>query len=867
MLPYAQWLAGNRTSADAVEEYPTDSGPADYLLHLDGQPVADVEAKKLSVDPRNVIEQAKRYSRALAGAQGLRFGEYHIPFAYSTNGELIYTCDLRGTLLQTREITRFHTPDALREALAADLGGADLWLRTNLISDPDRYYQQEAIAAIENAIRNGKRQMLVAMVTGTGKTRMTIAAIYRLLKSGYARRVLFLVDRRALAAQAVGALAAYEPEPGLKFDRIYEVYSQRFKREDFDEDEAFDPKLLPEDYLLRPSPRHTFVYVCTIQRMRINLFGRPEVPAWGDRDEEPDAGSLDIPIHVFDLIVADECHRGYTAAEDSKWREVLNHFDGIRIGLTATPAVHTTTFFGKPIYEYGVQRAEADGYVVGYDPVVIHSEITMKGHFLREGEAVELKDTETGQLRLDIVEDERELPPGTLAQDWTAPDRDRKIVQEVVRHLLGQEQEKGHFPKTLVFADNDMAHRSHAEQVVSFFREELGRGDDFVQKITGAPNVDRPLQKIRQFRNRPEPGVVVTVDLLSTGVDIPALENIVLLRPVKSRILFEQMLGRGTRLCPAIHKDGFTVFDAVGVLEYFRQASPFTEEPPAKATRTNREVVEAIFNNDDRYYNVRVLAKRLQRVAQSISAEGRELMKVYIPDGDIAAFARSLGARLEDDWAGTMRLLRDPAFLALLEKYPRARSKFTVALEAVDAVDTEALFRTADGRALKPADYLAAFSQFVRENPAQVEAIRILLDRPREWGTEALKELRAKLAARPERFTEPDLRRAYGKALADIISMVHHAADDADPLLTAEERVDRALARVIGGRALTPAQTSWMDLIRRHLITNLAIERDDFELLQFEQEGATWRRVDGDFGGALQEILFRLNEALAERAP
>jgi type I restriction enzyme R subunit len=147
---------------------------------------------------------------------------------------------------------------------------------------------------------------------------------------------------------------------------------------------------------------------------------------------------------------------------------------------------------------------------VGYDPVLIHSDITLKGHFLREGEAVQLKDTETGQLRLDIVEDERDLPPETLTQDWTAPDRDRKIVEEVVTQLLAQEQEKGHFPKTLVFAHNDLAHRSHAEQLVAFFREALGRGDEFVQKITGAPNVDRPLQKIRQFRNRPEPGVVVT---------------------------------------------------------------------------------------------------------------------------------------------------------------------------------------------------------------------------------------------------------------------------------------------------------------------------------------------------------------------
>jgi hypothetical protein len=141
------------------------------------------------------------------------------------------------------------------------------------------------------------------------------------------------------------------------------------------------------------------------------------------------------------------------------------------------------------------------------------------------------------------------------------------------------------------------------------------------------------------------------------------------------------MLGRGTRLCPAIHKDGFTLFDAVGVLEYFAKASEFTMEPPAKATRPIREVVEAIYGNEDRDSNVRVLAKRMQRIAQGISAEGREMMKAFVPDGDIAAFARGVGARLDRDWAGTMGILRDPSFLALLEKYPRAHSKFIVALK------------------------------------------------------------------------------------------------------------------------------------------------------------------------------------------
>lgn len=862
IVGHAAWLASDRTAADAVEEFPTDSGPADYLLWLDGQPVADVEAKKLEVGPQNVVEQAKRYARALAESP-FRFGEYRLPFVYSTNGTKIYTLDLRDPLAQTREVTRFHTPEALRESLAQDLGAADLWLRTHPIADPDRGYQREAIASIENHLRNGRRQMLVAMATGTGKTRMTISAIYRLMKAGYARRVLFLVDRRALAAQAVTALAAYEPEPGLKFDRIYEVYSQRFRREDFDDDEPYDPKVLPEEYLTRPGMRHAFVYVCTIQRLRINLFGRPEGVNWAEADDESDAATVDIPIHAFDLIIADECHRGYTAAEDSKWREVLNHLDGVKIGLTATPAAHTTAYFGRPVYEYGYSQAVSDGYLVDYDAVEIKSRIGLEGHFLREGEEIELRDTATGQMRLDFVEDERELPAATLDQDWTAPDRDRQIVAELARYLSEQEERLGRFPKTLVFAHNDLPHRSHADQLVTFLREEFARGDDFVQKITGSPSVDRPLQKIRQFRNRPQPGIVVTVDLLSTGVDIPALEAIVFLRPVKSRILFDQILGRGTRLCPAISKDHFTVFDAVGVLEYFRTASAFTADPPAKPTRSNREIIEDIFNNRDRDYNVRVLVKRLQRIEKTITGKGREAFQSFVPDGDIGAFARGLARRVETDWAATMQLLRNPTFQDLLARYDRARPVYIVAPQAQDHVVSEYLFRTADGRTLQPLDYLSAFSQFVRENPEQMEAIRILLERPREWNTNALTELRRKLAARPERFTEDNLRRAYNHELADIISIIHHAADDTDPLMSAEQRVERAVRKVLGGRALTPEQGRWLELIRRHLVTNLAIEQADFQLLEFEQAGATWRRVDADFGGTLAEMLAQLNEAIA----
>ena len=409
VVPYARWLAGDRTAADAVEEHPTDSGPGDYLIYLDGRPVADVEAKKPEVGPQEVIGQAKRYSRTLADSP-FRFGEARIPFVYSTNGHLIYHADLRPSLVTQREVARFHTPQALRERLSHDFGAVDTWLRNHAIVDPDRDYQRAAISAIETGIRNGRRRMMVAMATGTGKTRMAIASIYRLMKAGYAHRVLFLVDRRALAAQAVGALAAYEPEPALKFDRTYEVYSQQFQREDFEEDGTtrYDPQVLPQAYLTDPDGRHAFVYVSTIQRMRINLFGMPE--EWDPEGREDDAAQIDIPIHAFDLIIADECHRGYSASEQSKWREVLAHFDATTIGLTATPAVHTAAYFGPPIYEYGYQRAVAEGYLVDYDPVLIHSEITMHGHFLQEGEEVAFRDTATGQMRFEQMEDERQPP-------------------------------------------------------------------------------------------------------------------------------------------------------------------------------------------------------------------------------------------------------------------------------------------------------------------------------------------------------------------------------------------------------------------------------------------------------------------------
>ncbi|MBN1888993.1 MAG: DEAD/DEAH box helicase family protein [Thermoflexales bacterium] len=863
IIPYDAY-----TSRDLVafEEYPTANGPADYALFHNDEPLAIVEAKKLGVGPQNVLKQAQRYAQGIADSP-FDFDGFRVPFVYSTNGETIWFQDLREPRSRSREVAKFHTPGALRDMLTRDMDPARDWLRTQPVEYPTlRPYQRAAIESVESALLANRRRMLVAMATGTGKTLTAIALLYRLLKSGYARRILFLVDRRALAAQAVVAFSRFEPEPGLKFDRIYEVYSQRFHPGDL-EDQRFDPRVLPTSYLTNPDLGQAFVYVCTIQRMQINLFGLPEGVGWassqaGESDDESDAPVLNIPIHAFDVIVADECHRGYTASEMGKWRQALKHFDAIQVGLTATPAVHTVSYFGDIAYRYEYDRAVSEGYLVDYDPIVVSSEIAAKGAFLHPGEEVSLQDRETGQLRFEMLEDERELPAATLDTEWAAPDRDRKIVQEIAHHLRQQEQERKHFPKTLIFAHNDLPHVSHADRLVALLRDEFDRGDAFVCKITGSPSVDRPLQRIREFRNRPEPGVVVTVDLLSTGVDIPALECIVFLRPIQSRILFEQMMGRGTRRCDEIDKTHFTVFDAVGVLEYFAKASGFTTDPPDKPTRKIAELIQAIYDNQDRDYNVRVLVRRLQRIAKDVSGEGREMFKRFIPDRDIAAFARALPQAIDEDWARTMQLLRDPDFQQLLHDYPRARRFFVIADSAQDTVVSGYLIRMADGKSVRPADYLAAFEAFVRENPDHVEAIRILLDRPVDWRTDALQELRHKLAARPESFTEDRLRRAYQHELADIISIVKHAAKG-EPLLSAEERVRRAVARVCAGKVWTLEQEKWLELIRNHLVENLAIDREDFGLLTFSRAGATWERVNRDFAGHLEGILAQINEAMA----
>ncbi|PKL70670.1 MAG: restriction endonuclease subunit R [Methanomicrobiales archaeon HGW-Methanomicrobiales-1] len=868
VVPFKNGMDISRFNKCALEEFPTANGPADYALCLDGKIIAVIEAKKVTLGPQNVLTQAERYATGIPGSP-FNFSGFRVPFIYSTNGEIIWFHDLRNQLNRSRPIAKFHTADALAERLKEKFEASCQrlleWENTHPMIRP---YQAEANAAIEQAIRDRKRQMLIAMATGTGKTYTMVNQIFRLMESHVGKRILFLVDRRALAAQAVKAFASFEGRPGLKFDKAYEVYSQRFFREDFEEDEKFDPKVLPPNYLLEPKPGLAFVYVCTIQRMTINLFGRNALFGSSDEPIDEDAEQMDIPIHAFDLIVADECHRGYTSAEQSVWRKTLDHFDAIKIGLTATPAAHTMAYFREIVYRYDYARAVREGFLVDYDAVALDSNVRMNGIFLQAGEQVGVIDAATGAQSFDNLEDERQFDTTEVERTITSPDSNRKILTEIRKYAEEHEQRFGRFPKTLIFAVNDIPHTSHADQLVDLARDVFGKGDSFVQKITG--KVDRPLQRIREFRNRPQPSVVVTVDMLSTGVDIPDLEFIVFLRPVKSRILFEQMLGRGTRKgerCP--DKSHFVVFDCFGgtLFEYFRQATSITAEPPEKETRPISQVIKDIWDNRDREYNARVLVRRLQRIDKEMSGEARDLFAAFIPSGDMKRYAAGLQHALRRDFTGTMTLLRNPEFQNLLVHYPRPSRSMLVAYENEDTVSSRYIFRDSAGNEYKPEDYLSAFSQFVKENPEHIEAIRILLDRPKDWGTDALSELRLKLAATRYRFTVENLQMAhkvrYNKALVDIISMVKHAAREEEPLCTAEQRIHRVFDKMAYSISLTPEQQQWLDKIREHLIANLSISKDDFDIIPlFANEGG-WGKANRVFNGELPVLIQQWNEAIA----
>ncbi len=865
VLAYSKGVRPAKGRNLAIAEWPTRSGPADYVLFVGLTPVATVEAKRKNIDVSGALQQAKRYSRDFAPNADLSMPpasahedvSYAIPFVFSSNARPflqqlktksgIWFCDLRRPTNLSRPLDNWYTPEGLAELLKRDEDKA----LAKLEQEPFNYgftlrpYQQAAIKAAEASIGAGQRELLLAMATGTGKTKTCIALIYRLLKTERFRRVLFLVDRSALGEQATNAFKDTRMENLQTFADTFGIKELEDITPDSD----------------------TSVHIATVQGMvqRV-LFASDEVGP--------------PSVDQYDCIVVDECHRGYLLDRElsdtelsfrgyddyiSKYRRVLDYFDAVKIGLTATPALHTTQIFGLPVYTYSYRDAVIDGYLVDYEPPIqVSTELSAGGIHWSAGDEVKVLDAEHNRIDLLTAPDEIRLEVEAF---------NRKVITEsfnrVVCEHLASELDPSSRRKTLIFCAND----AHADLVVHLLKEAFQSRygdveDNAVLKITGAS--DKPLSLIRHYKNDRLPNVAVTVDLLTTGVDVPEICNLVFLRRVNSRILFDQMLGRATRLCPDIDGDGdkefFRVFDAVGIfaaLQDMTGMKPVVVNPGISFTQLAQELASVDTDAARELAREQFLAK-LQRKKRHLGADDAhdfETCAGMSPD----AFIRRLREMTLSEVAEWFT--QNPDLGEVLDRKGKGpRNPVFVSDHPDQLKDVSRGY--GDGK--KPEDYLREFSDFVRGPGNAIPALITVLTRPRELTRKQLRELMLELDKAG--FSETGLSTAWREMTnqdiaARIIGYIRQAAIG-DPLLPYAERVDHALARLLahppGGKPWSTPQRDWLRKIAAQTKANTVVDRDalDDPDLLFKSQGGGFQRLDKIFDGQLQQTLDAFNDSI-----
>ena len=572
-LRYSAGTRPQKGRSIAIAEWPTlatngDHGRTDYALFIGLQLVGIVEAKRAMVDIPSVIDyQCKDYARSIRPEDHQycinHWGEFRVPFIFATNGRKyleqlkiksgIWFQDLRSSLNLPKALRGWISPDGIIEMLEKDVATANAALENtpfDMLRDPDglnlREYQIRAIEAAEKAIIQGKETVLLSMATGTGKTRTVLGMIYRFLKTNRFKRILFLVDRTALGDQAQDVFKDVKIEELMTLNSIYNI--KELGEADFD--------------------KETRIQVATVQSLVKRIL-------------YPDDGAATISVSAYDLIIVDEAHRGYLLDKEmsetellyrdqadyvSKYRTVIEYFDAVKIALTATPALRTSEIFGKPVFNYSYRKAVIDGYLVDHDaPHDIHTKLRDEGIQYHAGEQLAIYDPVTGQvLNGEELEDDLAFDVESFNRKVITEKFNLAVLGEIANDLNPDGE-----GKTLIYAVDD----DHADMIVAILRkiyETQGIPPEAIIKITGKVsngNRKKIAEAIRRFKNEKYPNIVVTVDLLTTGIDVPEITTLVFMRRVRSRILFEQMLGRATRLCPSINKTHFEIYDPVGVYE------------------------------------------------------------------------------------------------------------------------------------------------------------------------------------------------------------------------------------------------------------------------------------------------------------
>lgn len=832
----------------AIAEWKVGSGRVDYALFIGLQLVGLVEAKAKHKNVPSVLEsQTKTYARNVTLIENEQMavakGNYKVPFLYATNGRPflrqlqeesgIWFWDSRKPTEYARPLEGWHSPEDLQLLLSQEDEAADEQLNEQDITKFGlRPYQQQAVLAAEKALQEGQRKMLMAMATGTGKTRTAIALMYRLIKAKKSRRILFLVDRKALGRQTENALKDTEIE-GLPFSSIYDVKSL----------EDISPEVM------------TRVHIATVQGMVHRLF-------YSEDGRPPSVGQ-------YDFIIVDEAHRGYTSDREmsddelqfedqndyiSQYRRVLDYFDAACLGLTATPALHTTDIFGMPIFKYSYSEAVLDGYLVDHEPpYVFKTELSSLGITFEKDEEVEVYDVDKGEIQLGKMEDAVHFEVEQFNKRVITEPFNKAILNKLVEYIDPAGKEK-----TLIFAATDQ----HADLIVRLLKEAFKeRGDevedDAIVKITGY--IYKPLESIKRFKNERLPNVVVTVDLLTTGIDVPPITNLVFLRRVQSRILYDQMLGRATRLCPEIGKTHFTIYDAVGIydkLQSYTEMKPVVKQQNQSIAELHERLTHAETEEEASFYSEQLTVK-LQRRKQRLSDEEKKKFKELSNGKSI------------DEWTNEVKSYspqeakENSLLFEYMESYRATGEKRYISNQEDKVKEVTRGYGKGNSR---PEDYLDGFVQFVKENMNEIPALQLICTKPKDLTRQDLRELITILETKG--FKQSHLQTAWKQAkneeiAADIISFVRQAALGV-ALVDHETRIKYAMQKVYSLHEWTPRQKKWLERIEKQLLLFPVLAptpEDAFTEEPFKSSGG-YKVLKREFGDLIDPIVLTINENL-----
>ena len=861
-LRYSKGTRPKKGRNIAISEWPTDSnlctnGSADYAFFIGEQLVAVMDAKKMEEDVAATIDvQVKDYAQCIKQEHRKytigTWGKYQVPFLFASNGRAfleqlrtksgIWFLDARDETNQPYPIRNWFSPSDIEEKLEQDIEKANKALANaddSFMEDTTglnlRDYQIKAINKATEAIVNGSKTVLLAMATGTGKTRTVLGLIYKMLESKRFKRILFLVDRVSLGEQAMDTFKDVKLKELMSLDDIYEI-------KEIDDNEI---------------NLETKVSISTVQ----GLLKRTIL------SDEPD-----LMPGAFDLIIVDEAHRGYILDREmtqeeilysdqldymSKYKQVIEYFDAVKIALTATPALHTTQIFGEPIFTYSYREAVIDGWLVDHDPpYIINTDFIEKNVIFKKGESIAQYDPNTNELiNGAVLEDELDFEVADFNRQIILPDHTRKVLEEIASYINPDSDEK-----TLIFAVND----NHADCIVDTLRDifkEFGISNDAIMKITGKTaggNKKKILQVIKQFKNNQYPNIAVTVDLLTTGIDVPRICNLVFMRKINSRILFEQMMGRATRLCPEIGKTHFNIFDAVRVYEDLDSTSGMKS---VTVSKDMAELLEELFRPSEENKQPvkdRIIA-RLQRKFNNLTDEKKYDVSERLGGQSLKAYAKKLKSMTEATFIDTCH--KDKDFLLWVDSLKgKKHGKYYSEKE-----DTLQETTRGYGNTEKPEDYLEAFTKFVNENKDKIEAIRIACTKPSDLTRAQLKEL--KLLLDKEQFTISSLNEATSNVkneqiVAEIIAYVRQAVLKT-PIYNHEERVKAAFAKVISTGHYNKMQLDLLEKIKTYMLHESVLNAETFEAPVFKMEGG-FTRFDKKFAGKLSEIIEQINTYIYE---